>query len=126
MDIKNSSGNNAAELIEDKLSSNENKEIQKEFKCRFCRTLLFNETNIKHPLIENRDCSSYFVDGLDWIKKFDENESKITCPNSKCKAKIGKITLSGKKCSCGEWIAPSLQLNKSHVDGARINLIKQA
>ena len=45
-----------------------------------------------------------------------ENDLKLNCPNEKCKSKLGEVTLSGRKCSCGKWISPAFQVNKSTVD----------
>jgi dual specificity phosphatase 12 len=60
----------------------------------------------------SEECSSIFVQEMDWIK-YDPSEAmgKIQCP--KCNEKIGKYYLYGAQCSCGRWVAPGFQIHKS-------------
>lgn len=94
---------------------------EKTYRCRLCSKILFAEKNVipHEPL--KRDgrggdpCTSYFLDNAPWVE-YNENDMKLNCFNPKCKAKLGEITLSGRKCSCGQWVAPAIQVNKANVD----------
>eukprot|EP01017_Pseudomicrothorax_dubius_P009562 TRINITY_DN13274_c0_g1_i1.p1 TRINITY_DN13274_c0_g1~~TRINITY_DN13274_c0_g1_i1.p1 ORF type:complete len:199 (-),score=13.95 TRINITY_DN13274_c0_g1_i1:153-749(-) len=82
------------------------------YRCRGCRTELFDNTQIVHPT-EQSKCTSYFLDyDIPWIT-MDESTAKLHCPNAKCKTKLGDLNLSGIKCSCGKWIAPGFQIHKT-------------
>ncbi|RKP25622.1 protein-tyrosine phosphatase-like protein, partial [Syncephalis pseudoplumigaleata] len=61
-------------------------------------------------------CSSYFVEPMDWIDGLTDgsNEGKILCP--KCAAKLGQYNWSGAQCSCGAWITPAIALHRNRVD----------
>jgi dual specificity phosphatase 12 len=41
---------------------------------------------------------------------------RLECPNSKCKAQIGRYAWQGMRCSCGKWICPAFSLHKGRVD----------
>jgi hypothetical protein len=41
---------------------------------------------------------------------------KLTCPNAKCKSRVGTLSWGGAQCSCGSWVVPSVQFPKSKVD----------
>jgi len=71
---------------------------------------LFEEKNLNphQPAQSNKICSSYFLEDMPWMETIPENDIKINCPNKKCKGKLGEVTLSGRKCSCGKWISPAL------------------
>ncbi|GAQ83072.1 Dual specificity phosphatase [Klebsormidium nitens] len=62
------------------------------------------------------ECSSYFVEPMQWMNSVHEGEleGKILC--SKCQSRLGSFNWSGTQCSCGAWITPAFQLNKSKVD----------
>ena len=81
---------------------------KKTYRCKTCRSEMFNEEEMVHG--EAKGCTSYF------LRRFMGMEGKLYCLNNKCKEKIGELTLSGAKCSCGEWIVPGYRLTKSKVD----------
>ncbi|GAA5940918.1 dual specificity protein phosphatase family protein [Sporobolomyces koalae] len=71
------------------------------------------------PLLSSHVCSSYFVEPLSWMSSMLENGAlagKITCPNTKCGAKLGNFDWAGNQCSCGAWVCPGFALNVSRVD----------
>ena len=43
-------------------------------------------------------------------------DGRLTCPNSKCGANVGKFAWQGTKCSCGGWVTPAFTLIKGKVD----------
>lgn len=63
-------------------------------------------------------CTSYFLeDSLQWMKDvIGEVENKLTCPNKKCNARLGSLKWAGSQCSCGTWVSPAIQLNKTSCD----------
>ncbi|TNV77468.1 hypothetical protein FGO68_gene12508 [Halteria grandinella] len=108
--------------------------VQKlQYSCKKCRKVLFSEDNLEehmskvkayntktHSLREvSQECSSIFLEQMDWIVIEDESEQmgKISCP--KCQEKIGKYYIYGAQCSCGRWVAPGYQIHKSKVDEIR-------
>ncbi|KAM7505235.1 hypothetical protein LguiB_004139 [Lonicera macranthoides] len=62
------------------------------------------------------DCSSIFVEPLRWMTTVEEGalQGKLLCAN--CEARLGNFNWSGIQCSCGSWITPAFQINKSRVD----------
>eukprot|EP00762_Andalucia_godoyi_P002131 ANDGO_02636.mRNA.1 putative inactive dual specificity protein phosphatase-like At4g18593 len=114
------------------------------YACRKCRSVLFSDDNIlihdkpaegaasaafgyykgRKTLrsgIETR-CMSLFltpesVESLPWISSIPEIsqlEGKLACP--KCASKIGDWHWSGAQCSCGAWINPGFQVQRSRID----------
>ncbi|KAJ3525256.1 hypothetical protein NMY22_g10653 [Coprinellus aureogranulatus] len=62
------------------------------------------------PILTNAACSGYFVEALNWMDHFLQNgetSGKITCPNQRCKAKLGNYDWVGVECGCKEWVIPS-------------------
>jgi len=96
-----------------------------QYRCRLCSRAIFTADNIiphqpSKPGVLGKDpCTSLFLDCAPWLEETAENDMKLLCPNPKCKAKLGEITLSGRKCSCGKWVAPAFQVNKGNVDEMR-------
>ncbi|GAA6060495.1 hypothetical protein JCM10212_007126 [Sporobolomyces blumeae] len=75
--------------------------------------------NSSEPLLSSHVCSSYFVEPLSWMSGILETGAlagKITCPNSKCGAKLGNFDWAGNQCSCGAWVCPGFALSVSRVD----------
>ncbi|KAL5546626.1 hypothetical protein UlMin_006313 [Ulmus minor] len=65
---------------------------------------------------EESECSSIFVEPLQWMTAVEEGalEGKLLCIH--CEARLGYFNWSGIQCSCGSWITPAFQLHKSRVD----------
>uniref|UniRef100_D8QE41 protein-tyrosine-phosphatase n=1 Tax=Schizophyllum commune (strain H4-8 / FGSC 9210) TaxID=578458 RepID=D8QE41_SCHCM len=71
------------------------------------------------PILMNPKCSGYFVEPMKWMDHFLENgeiAGKITCPNPKCRAKLGNYDWAGVQCGCKEWVTPGFCINRSKVD----------
>jgi hypothetical protein len=66
----------------------------------------------------SRACTSFFLEeALQWMKAAAEDvEGKLTCPHGSCGARLGMLRWAGGQCSCGTWVCPALQLNKSAID----------
>lgn len=79
------------------------------YRCKSCRTELFAQAEIVHGC-DNKACTSYF---LERVKDID---GKLYCLKEACAEKIGEMSVSGEKCSCGVWIAPSFRVTKCKVD----------
>lgn len=62
------------------------------------------------------ECSSIFVEPLQWMKTVEEGamEGKLSCIH--CDARLGYFNWSGIQCSCGSWVTPAFQLHKARVD----------
>ncbi|EAA30414.1 hypothetical protein GE21DRAFT_10572 [Neurospora crassa] len=113
-------------------SENNNKEAEAgggaaslSLRCKKCRRTLATKPFIvpHHQGKGNkeRDCGHYFVEALSWMRptlEQGELEGRLTCPNQKCLASVGRYTWQGFRCSCGDWIAPAFSLQKSKVDEA--------
>jgi hypothetical protein len=67
---------------------------------------------------KSRSCTSYFIqEALQWMKAASEDiEGKLVCPHGRCGQRLGMIRWAGGQCSCGTWVTPAIQLNKSAVD----------
>ncbi|KAK3949573.1 protein-tyrosine phosphatase-like protein [Pseudoneurospora amorphoporcata] len=97
-------------------------------RCKKCRrTLATKPFIVSHQGKGNderertKDCGHYFVEALSWMRptlEQGELEGRLTCPNQKCLASVGRYTWQGFRCSCGDWIAPAFSLQKSKVDEA--------
>lgn len=108
-----------AELAKQK----EEAESGMELRCKKCRRVLATKPFVVphqgrgNP--ERRDCPHFFVEALSWMRpvlELGEIEGRLVCPNSKCTALVGRYAWQGFKCSCGEWVAPAISLQKSKVD----------
>eukprot|EP00744_Colponema_vietnamica_P013889 GILI01019471.1.p1 GENE.GILI01019471.1~~GILI01019471.1.p1 ORF type:complete len:345 (+),score=69.85 GILI01019471.1:69-1037(+) len=107
------------------------------YSCSKCRQRLFTSDNLvthspapdrivkefagknikdRRPKTTSANCTSHFIEAMDWMTGLHDVEGKIMCPNSKCAQRLGHWHWSGAQCSCGEWVAPAFQLHKSRVD----------
>lgn len=41
---------------------------------------------------------------------------RLTCPNPKCEANVGKFAWQGLQCSCGKWVVPAIGVARARVD----------
>lgn len=41
---------------------------------------------------------------------------RLTCPNPKCEANVGKFAWQGLRCSCGKWVVPAIGVARARVD----------
>lgn len=104
-----------------------------ELKCRKCRRLLARSNFIiAHKPPPHRDpsadpsaepCAHIFLHPLSWMRPVlaqGELDGRLSCPNPKCGANIGKFAWQGLRCSCGGWVTPGFGIAKGRVDEVRI------
>ena len=68
-------------------------------------------------------CAHIFLYPLLWMKEeleAEKLEGRLECPNSKCKANVGKYAWQGLQCSCGKWVVPAIALARGRVDEVKI------
>ncbi|KAK5064931.1 hypothetical protein LTR84_000765 [Exophiala bonariae] len=97
-----------------------------DIKCRKCRWLVAKSNFIlRHRPPPHRDptageaCAHIFLHPLSWMKgALGEGtlDGRLTCPNPKCGANIGKFAWQGLRCSCGGWVTPGFGVGKAKID----------
>ncbi|PCG94308.1 hypothetical protein PENOC_083340 [Penicillium occitanis (nom. inval.)] len=95
------------------------------------------------PSTESLDCAHIFLHPLTWMRPClfpgpatstaspsasdvggltgtatDEAplSGRLTCPNPKCEANVGKFAWQGLRCSCGKWVVPAIGVARGRVD----------
>ncbi|KAL2752403.1 hypothetical protein ACRALDRAFT_1083178 [Sodiomyces alcalophilus JCM 7366] len=64
-------------------------------------------------------CQHFFVEALGWMRgalETGELEGRLTCPNERCGAGLGRYSWRGFKCNCGGWVIPAFSLARGRVD----------
>lgn len=96
-------------------------------RCKKCRRVLANSTFVqphvpKIPVPGPAGCGHLFIEPLSWMRpelaKADLN-GRLTCPNERCGAAVGRYDWKGFKCACTEWVTPAFSLQKARVDEER-------
>jgi len=94
-----------------------------DIKCRKCRQLLTKGSFIvKHEPARGKSadtCAHIFLHPLSWMKPVlaeGQLDGRLTCPNEKCGANVGKFAWQGLRCSCGAWVVPGFGVGKARVD----------
>jgi dual specificity phosphatase 12 len=133
----------AEDNVDDDLPNSDDGECSTEYKCKLCRQVLFNDTDLlTHIMGKGRfdyhaKGSAYkakqnaegknvdvcrqelFTSQPEWLADIfekDTNNGEIECPNSKCQAKLGRYSLVGEKCTCAKWVNPAFHFHRSKVD----------
>ncbi|KAL7624093.1 tyrosine protein phosphatase yvh1 [Parahypoxylon ruwenzoriense] len=92
-------------------------------RCKKCRRILTTpgfvvpHTPTGQP--ESPNCAHIFIETLSWMRPALEDgalEGRLSCPNPKCGATVGRFAWQGLECSCREWVVPAFSLNRSRVD----------
>ncbi|KAK1658287.1 hypothetical protein BDP55DRAFT_683249 [Colletotrichum godetiae] len=115
--------------FEDEETSKEEAESVKgmEVRCKKCRkTLATSRFVLDHepdaprdPRQQQQPCGHVFVEPLGWMREELEKatlEGRLSCPNQKCGAAVGRYSWRGFRCSCGGWVTPGFSLQKGRVD----------
>ncbi|KAK5076994.1 tyrosine protein phosphatase yvh1 [Lithohypha guttulata] len=111
---------------------------QVSIKCRKCRHVLATTPFVvEHEPPPHRDpnsheqphkdgtplpppqCAHIFLHPLSWMKEVlaeGKMEGRLTCPNKKCGANVGKFAWTGLRCSCGGWVTPGFGIIRTKVD----------
>ncbi|KAI0885392.1 dual specificity protein phosphatase 12 [Annulohypoxylon maeteangense] len=99
----------------------------KEIRCKKCRRILatakFVVPHAPTGRTESSNCAHVFIETLSWMRPMLEDgalEGRLSCPNDKCGATVGRFAWQGLKCSCSEWVVPAFSLNRSRVDEAAL------
>lgn len=127
-------------------ADNNEQSLLVEYKCKLCRQNLFNENDlVKHVVGKGRfDSQSkssafkakqnaeakeenicdqeFFTHQPDWLTDIfdrDVNDGDIDCPNRKCRAKVGRYSLIGEKCTCARWVNPAFHFHRTKIDACR-------
>jgi len=103
-----------------------------ELKCRKCRRLIAKSNFVvphkppphRDPSVDNstEPCAHIFLHPLSWMRETLAQgglDGRLSCPNPKCGANIGKFAWQGLRCSCGGWVTPGFGIARSKVDEAR-------
>lgn len=89
-------------------------------RCKKCRRMLATSAFVvAHESQPKATCQHLFIEPLSWMRselqKGDLN-GRLTCPNDRCGAAVGRYDWKGFKCSCGAWLTPAFSLQKARVD----------
>jgi len=98
-----------------------------DLKCRKCRRLLAKSSfTVEHTPPQSKpvtDCQHIFLHPLSWMKpalEAGQLEGRLTCPNEKCGANVGKYSWQGMRCNCGTWETPAFAVARGRVDEAPV------
>jgi dual specificity phosphatase 12 len=99
-----------------------------QLKCRKCRRLLATGNFITdHEPPDGKDpkaCAHVFLHPLSWMKPVlaeGQLDGRLSCPNTKCGANIGKFAWQGMRCSCGGWVTPGFAVTRGKIDEAVVS-----
>lgn len=96
-------------------------------RCKKCRKTLatapFISEHIASTSSKSHDprqpCPHYFVEPLSWMRselEKGELNGRLSCPNQRCGAAVGRYDWKGIRCACGGWVIPGLSLQRARVD----------
>ncbi|KAK1982496.1 hypothetical protein LZ30DRAFT_717293 [Colletotrichum cereale] len=103
----------------------------KEARCKKCRkTLATPRFVLAHEQdaqgqARGQACGHVFVEPLSWMREELEKgalEGRLSCPNAKCGAAVGRYSWRGFRCSCGGWVTPGFSLQKGRVDEVAVRV----
>lgn len=104
----------------------ENKAVQdaagSSLRCKKCRRILANGafiTSHKSQGSHAPPCQHIFIEPLSWMRselEKGELNGRLSCPNARCGAAVGRYDWKGFKCSCGGWLTPAFSLQKARID----------
>jgi dual specificity phosphatase 12 len=69
-------------------------------------------------------CAHHYLHPLSWMRPALASgalEGRLTCPNEKCGANIGKFAWQGLRCSCGGWVTPGFAVGRGKVDEVAVS-----
>ncbi|KAG6136409.1 hypothetical protein E4U22_003786 [Claviceps purpurea] len=96
-------------------------------RCKKCRRTLATAPFINQhvastsskSLAPGQPCPHYFVEPLSWMRGELEKglvNGRLSCPNERCGAAVGRYDWKGIRCACGGWVTPGLSLQRARVD----------
>ncbi|GAB0133352.1 hypothetical protein EsDP_00001764 [Epichloe bromicola] len=107
--------------------SNGHQDAESTLRCKRCRRTLatapFIGQHIASPssksLAPGQPCPHYFIEPLSWMRselERGELNGRLSCPNERCGAAVGRYDWKGIRCACGGWVTPGLSLQRARVD----------
>ncbi len=92
-------------------------------RCKKCRRVLATAQFIAEhkPSNGSASCQHIFIEPLSWMRPELEQATvngRLTCPNGRCGAAVGRYDWKGFKCTCGAWVTPAFSLQRARVDEA--------
>ncbi|KAI0181560.1 dual specificity protein phosphatase 12 [Hypoxylon sp. FL1284] len=109
--------------VDDSVPAETGKPDGREVRCKKCRRILatpqFVVSHTPTGSEEPANCAHVFVDTLSWMRPALEGgalEGRLSCPNDKCGATVGRFAWQGLQCSCRQWVVPAFSLNRSRID----------
>ncbi|KAK4072984.1 uncharacterized protein Triagg1_5661 [Trichoderma aggressivum f. europaeum] len=94
----------------------------RKLRCKKCRRILATAPFIvPHRPREDAaaSCQHFFIEPLGWMRaELEKGElgGRLSCPNPKCGAGVGRYDWKGFPCSCGSREDPAFSLQKARVD----------
>lgn len=91
-------------------------------RCKKCRrTLVTSQFFVPHSPASGggSTCQHFFVEPLGWMRQELEKgqlSGRLTCPNERCGAGVGRYDWKGFNCTCNSWVTPAFSLQKARVD----------
>lgn len=89
-------------------------------RCKKCRRVLATGQFVtNHKSSNGSVCQHVFIEPLSWMRSELEQGSlngRLSCPNARCGAAVGRYDWKGFKCSCTAWVTPAFSLQKARVD----------
>ncbi|KOS20253.1 Tyrosine-protein phosphatase YVH1 [Escovopsis weberi] len=64
-------------------------------------------------------CQHVFIEPLSWMRpelEKGEMSGRLSCPNARCGAGVGRYDWKGFRCSCGAWLTPAFSLQRAKID----------
>ncbi|KAF3074101.1 Tyrosine-protein phosphatase YVH1 [Trichoderma lentiforme] len=94
----------------------------RKLRCKKCRRILATAPFIvphKPRDDSSSPCQHFFIEPLSWMRaelEKGELSGRLSCPNTKCGAGVGRYDWKGFPCSCGSREDPAFSLQKARVD----------
>jgi dual specificity phosphatase 12 len=64
-------------------------------------------------------CAHRFLHPLSWMRENLNQghlDGRLSCPNARCGANVGKFAWQGLRCNCGAWTTPAFALARARID----------
>ncbi|QPG98495.1 hypothetical protein C2857_007666 [Epichloe festucae Fl1] len=108
-------------------SNGHHQDAESTLRCKRCRRTLATAPFITQhvastsskSLAPGQPCPHYFIEPLSWMRselERGELNGRLSCPNERCGAAVGRYDWKGIRCACGGWVTPGLSLQRARVD----------
>ena len=98
-----------------------------QYKCRVCLRQLFTSADVQRhdrqaTTLLCEDQTMLFTYFLDWISEiFVQSIGLLSCPH--CQITVGEYSLSGRRCSCEQWIEPAFVFPSQCLEQSEIEVV---